>query len=152
MIRILFSIQIISLLFSQQIENKNICSHSKSLLRSSSFSSTLTDNQNKIDISYYKIEIDIDFDSEVISGAVEILGEVGMIQPDTFEIDLYDNMIVDSVRLFGENISVFYHQNNLIKIPAPETAIPEGYSFNIDIFYHGSPEHCGAAGLKFDTH
>ena len=152
MIRILFSIQIISLLFSQQIENKNICAHSKSLLRSSSFSSTLTDNQNKIDISYYKIEIDIDFDSEVISGAVEILGEVGMIQPDTFEIDLYDNMIVDSVRLFGENISVFYHQNNLIKIPAPETTLPEGYSFNIDIFYHGSPEHCGAAGLKFDMH
>ncbi len=39
-----------------------------------------------------------------------------------------------------------------MKIPAPLVAIPEGYSFSVNIKYHGTPEYCGASGFKFDEH
>ena len=88
--------------------------------------------------------LDIDFDSEIIIGSVVINGSVGMDQPDSFEFDFLSNMNVDSIKYYGQE-TTFIHQDNIIKIPAPEVTIPEGYNFSITIFYHGSPQQCGAA-------
>ena len=51
-----------------------------------------------IDITYYGIDLDIDFDSEIIIGSVVINGSVGMDQPDSFEFDFLSNMNVDSIK------------------------------------------------------
>ena len=47
----------------------------------------LTENQEKIDITYYKLNFEIDFDDEKVIGSVIINGSVGMNQPDFIEFD-----------------------------------------------------------------
>ena len=58
------------------------CSRSKSIQRLLEFQSTITEDQEKIDISFYRIDLDIDFDQHEISGSVLIEGRVGFSQPD----------------------------------------------------------------------
>ena len=134
-----------------QVEFKHECSRERSTNRWLNELSTLTVNQDKIDISYYRIELDIDFGSESISGSVMIQGSVGMDHPDSLEFDLLNNMVVDTVKFNGQ-VTTFNHQGHLIKIPTPLVVIPEGYSFSVNIKYHGTPEYCGASGFKFDEH
>jgi len=148
--KILVSVLLFSLL-PGQVEFKHECGHAQSAYRWLDVTSTMTEDQGKLDISYYGINLEIDFSLEMIYGSVVINGSVGIIQPDSFEFDFLSNMIVDSIKYFGQE-TTFLHQEDKIKIPTPEMAIPEGYSFSITIFYHGSPEQCGAAGFKFDEH
>ena len=139
-----------TLLFSQ-VEFKHECSHQGSVNRWLDTQSSLTENQEKIDISYYNIELDIDFISEIIYGSVIINGVVGINQPDSLEFDLLNNLVVDTVKYNGQSVA-FTHHNDLVKIPAPLVIVPEEYNFSVNIIYHGTPQHCGAGGFKFDEH
>ena len=144
---ILFSFILIAFSLGEDIEPKHICSHQNSSNRWTSETSTLTQNQNKIDISFYKLDIDIDFSSNIISGYVLIKGTKSTDDPpDYIELDLYNNMVVDSVFLNDSQVS-FSHDSDIIKIPADENMI-----FSLKVFYNGTPEHCGAGGFKFDNH
>ena len=77
------------------------CSNQYFLSRIKTESSTLNLNQNKIDIKYYDINIDIDIENEIINGSVMINGSVGMDQPSHIELDLDNQLVVDSVKLFS---------------------------------------------------
>ena len=90
--KILVSVLLFSLL-PGQVEFKHECGHAKSAYRWSDATSTMTEDQGKMDISYYGINLDIDFSSEIIYGSVVINGYVGMNQPDSFEFDFLNNMI-----------------------------------------------------------
>ena len=118
-----------------QVEFKRECSHESTANRWLNELSTLTENQDKLDISYYRIALDIDFISESIAGTVMIQGSVGMDHPDSLEFDLLNNMVIDTVKFNGQ-VTTFSHQGHLIKIPAPLVVIPEGYSFSVNIKYH----------------
>ena len=84
--KILVSVLLFSLL-SGQVEFKHECGHAQSAYRWLDASSTMTEDQSNLDISYYGINLEIDFSSEMIYGSVVINGSVGMIQPDSFEFD-----------------------------------------------------------------
>ena len=127
------------------------CSQSKSVQRLLEFQSTITEDQEKIDISFYRIDLDIDFDQHEISGSVIITGGVGLSQPDSLEIDFSSNMSVDSVKLYGESIS-YDHDDDLLSVLAPQETLPEGYQFIMEIFYHGTPTTCGFGSFVFDSH
>ena len=73
--KLIYTLIICSLSFAQ-VEFKHECSHERSTNRWLNDLSTLTENQDKLDISYYRIELDIDFGSESISGSVMIQGSV----------------------------------------------------------------------------
>ena len=142
---------LVNVIFGQKkIDQNFICSQTKSSSRVFSETSSLTEDQGKIDITYYKIDFEIDFNSEQILGSVIANGFVGMDQPDYIEFDFSDEMIVDSVWLNNENIS-FNHIDDIIKIPA-QASIPEGYNFSCQIFYHGSPPTSGFGSYNFDMH
>ena len=139
-------------LYGQEIDNQflNICKDKQSLSRRLIKNSTLTENQGKIDIKYYGINIDINIEQQEIYGFVQINGTVGIDQPDSIEIDLTNNLTVDSI-FYDNEYSDFLHENNLIKIPA-NIANSDGYSFNIQIFYHGHPVSTGFGSFNFDEH
>ena len=133
--------------FAEDMEQKHICSLQNSSFRWASETSTLTQNQDKINISFYELDIDIDFSLNIISGYVLIKGTKSTVDPpDYIELDLYNNMVVDSVFLNDSQVS-FSHDSDIIKIPADENMI-----FSLKVFYNGTPEHCGAGGFKFDNH
>ncbi len=113
--------------------------------------STLTENQSKIDINYYKIDMTIDIEEEIINGSVVIKGTIGTDLPDLIEFDFADQMQVDSVKFQGNNV-LFEHENDLVSIPTPDVIIVDNYSFNIEVFYNGSPPNTGFGSFNFDSH
>ena len=127
------------------------CSHWKSSNQQFKLESTLTENQEKIDVKFYSINLDIDFNEEIISGHVRIDLEVGFNQPDTIELDFSDNMVVDSIIAFTDALA-FLHIDNKIKIPVEWVSTPEGYSLTLYVYYRGRPIQSGIAGFIFDTH
>jgi len=140
-------------LIAQNVTDKplEICSAHNSSARWLSLTSTLTEAQEKIDISYYRINIDIDLEIEQISGAVVVNGSVGIDQPDSIQLDFSDQMVVDSIKYYGEEWP-FEHLNDKINIPVPDATIPEGYDFSIEVFYHGEPPSTGFGSFNFDEH
>ena len=127
----------LSFTFSQQNEKLiNTCGKLLSYQNRMTEVSTLSEMQEKIDISYYDIDISIDIESEQISGNVFLSGSVGLDQPDSIELDLSNSMTVDSIYV-NNLLTLFDHDDNKIKIPTPEETLTEGYDFNVQIFYHG---------------
>ena len=153
MIRKISILLISAYVFAQNPIDKpiEICSNHNSLARWVTSESTLTEVQEKIDIHYYGISINIDFEIEEINGSVIINGSVGMDQPDSIQLDFADQMTVDSVKYFGEEWT-YHHENDKINIPVPEATIPEGYDFSLEVFYHGHPPSTGFGSFNFDEH
>ena len=111
----------------------------------------MNQNQEKIDIKFYELNLDIDFNSSRIHGSVTVNGVIGNIYPDFIELDLYDNMTVDSI--LQNNIPILYlHENDMLKIPISDITLNDENLFSLTIFYQGTPDHCGAGGFKFDEH
>lgn len=150
--RVLLVISFIGYLFSQVQTDKPIetCGHLRSANKLLSSKSTLTEDQGKIDITYYRIDLEIDIVEQEISGSVIVNGLVGFDQPDSIVFDLSNDLEVDSLNLNNEPSS-FIHEDNLLKIPAG-VSIPEGYDFNVEIFYHGTPSSSGFGSFNFDAH
>ena len=137
--------------YGEDIEPKYLCSHEKSASRWQTQNSTLNQNQEKIDIKFYELNLDIDFNSSRIHGSVTVNGVIGNIYPDFIELDLYDNMTVDSI--LQNNIPILYlHENDMLKIPLSDITLDDENLFSLTIFYQGTPNHCGAGGFKFDEH
>ena len=137
--------------YGEDIEPKYLCSYEKSASRWQTQNSTLNQNQEKIDIKFYELNLDIDFNSSRIHGSVTVNGVIGNIYPDFIELDLYDNMTVDSI--LQNNIPILYsHENDMLKIPISDITLNDENLFSLTIFYQGTPDHCGAGGFKFDEH
>ena len=137
--------------YGEDIEPKYLCSHEKSASRWQTQNSTLNQNQEKIDIKFYELNLDIDFNSSRLRGSVTVNGVIGNIYPDFIELDLYDNMTVDSI--LQNNIPILYlHENDMLKIPISDITLDDENLFSLTIFYQGTPDHCGAGGFKFDEH
>ena len=137
--------------YGKDIEPKYLCSHEKSASRWQTQNSTLNQNQEKIDIKFYELNLDIDFNSSRLRGSVTVNGVIGNIYPDFIELDLYDNMTVDSI--LQNNIPILYlHENDMLKIPLSDITLDDESLFSLTIFYQGTPDHCGAGGFKFDEH
>lgn len=137
--------------YGEDIEPKYLCSHEKSASRWQAQNSTLNQNQEKIDIKFYELNLDIDFNSSRLRGSVTVNGFIGNIYPDFIELDLYDNMTVDSI--LQNNIPILYlHENDMLKIPISDITLNDENLFSLTIFYQGTPDHCGAGGFKFDEH
>ena len=137
--------------YGEDIEPKYLCSHEKSAYKWQAQNSTLNQNQEKIDIKFYELNLDIDFNSSRLRGSVTVNGVIGNIYPDFIELDLYDNMTVDSI--LQNNIPILYlHENDMLKIPISDITLNDENLFSLTIFYQGTPDHCGAGGFKFDEH
>ena len=80
--------------YGEDIEPKYLCSHEKSASRWQTQNSTLNQNQEKIDIKFYELNLDIDFNSSRIHGSVTVNGVIGNIYPDFIELDLYDLSLI----------------------------------------------------------
>ena len=93
-------------LFAQVKTDKPIssCGNALSATRWLGTQSSLNENQDKIDVTYYRIEFEIDLDVEEIKGSVLANGWIGMDQPDSIELDFSEAMVVDSVKFYNESV------------------------------------------------
>jgi len=141
-----------SLLFGQISIDKDIyCSRNQTVARWLSGNTTVTENQQKIDITYYNIDLEIDLVLEEIYGSVVVNGSVGLDQPDSIELDFSNDMSVDSIK-FNDQAWDFLHQDNILSIPPPYSDAIDGYDFSFEIFYHGHPTSTGFGSFNFDEY
>jgi Peptidase family M1 domain/Peptidase M1 N-terminal domain/Putative Ig domain/Dockerin type I domain len=102
------------------------------------------------DALYYELNFEVEFGTEIITGYVQTHG-VSLITDLSFiELDLLDNMLVDSVKMNGAHIS-FTHSNDLVTATLDDTfGISE--TFSVYVYYHGHPTEGGFQAFAFGTH
>lgn len=104
-------------------------------------------NWMEYDISYYRIELEIDHVNELLYGQVGIFGEVVVSSLDSIVIHLLNDLTVDSIYNSSGNLS-YLHSNDLIKINL-DHSYNQSETFDFTVVYHGLPSGEGGF-LGFD--
>ena len=141
----------VSSLISAQ-ETTHICSASKIKYYTSleKFQNVEYPGDENIDVTYYKLDVALDYNLRKISGDITINVKSLIDDLSQINFDLQDAMTVHSVKLNGVDVS-FSHQNDLIDITLNSTfSIGEEYSILIN--YGGTPGSSGLGSFEFSTH
>ncbi len=106
--------------------------------------------QRDYDVRYYRLDLVVDEVAHTVGGNVIIAATSRVDGLSSAELDLYDNMQVDSVYSAGQGVS-FTHDNDLLTADLP-VPVNQGDQFVLRIFYSGTPISSGWGSFGFDTH
>ncbi|MCJ7497302.1 MAG: dockerin type I domain-containing protein [candidate division Zixibacteria bacterium] len=107
-------------------------------------------SQWDFDAIYYGLDLKIDVSTEIIYGAVTMQAKSKVTSLNTVALDLYDNMIADSIKMGTTNLS-YTHSTDLINITLNRTyALDE--NFLLTVYYHGHPVEGGFQAFDFSYH
>ncbi len=87
------------------------------------------------DVKYYGIELEVSDTTTYIQGSTTIYSKSLVEKLDTFLIELYDTLRVDSVHYAGQ-LNQYSHSDHKVIIPLTVPA-NKGQMFTITVFYHG---------------
>jgi aminopeptidase N len=107
-------------------------------------------NQVDFDAIYYGLDLNIDTTSKVIYGEVKMLAKSKISSLNTVALDLFDNMVVDSIKM-AETLLSYTHSSNLINITL-DRAYTLNENFLIMVYYHGHPVEGGFLAFAFRYH
>lgn len=97
----------------------------------------------KYDVKFVHLMLNLERTNKVVSGGVKTVATVTVSAMDTFMCALHENHIIDSVR-FNGSLMTFIRQDSSLKVK-PAAAIPNGQSFTVSVYYHGTAPVGGAA-------
>lgn len=111
---------------------------------------TATLNQTHYDVTAYTLNLGLWPDIQLLQGSVVMAGRSKANSLASLEIDLFANMMVDSVRQNGTALS-YTHAGDLltVQLPAP---LNQNDPFAVEIFYHGNPQGGGLGTWGWDQH
>jgi aminopeptidase N len=112
--------------------------------RFASLASDPTPNQSKYDVTYYWLDLDIDPATQTVSGTVRMEAEVVDGPLGQVDIDLYDDMAVDSVAKTGGGSLAYTHSGDILSVTLDRSYASEE-AFSIDITYSGTPSTSAGA-------
>ena len=138
------------LLAQPELEKQALCGHSKAQLKLATMQSTLTVEQSKIDVLYYRLNLDIDPANGTIVG--DLTAEVRVIDStlSRIEFDLINTLTVTGVNL--NDITHSYSRNSYqVLIPILDS-VAVNQILTISINYNGSPGSTGFGSFAFDSH
>lgn len=98
----------------------------------------------KYDVKFVHMMLNVERTTKYISGGVKTVATVTAAAMDTFMCLLHENHTIDSVRFNGALLTAT-RVDSAVKIK-PATAIPNGQSFTVTIYYKGTPP-VGAAAI-----
>lgn len=145
-IKILF---IALLLFSSLAaqNDRPLCKHVDS---NAKLFKTTYPGDDKIDVTYYKLDLNITYTPQYLTGAVTIEGKSNQDNLQNFYLDLQDNLTTDSVKAGGQ-IAAFTHAQDKLNITLP-ISINTGDKFSVEVFYQGRPGSSGFGSFAFSSH
>ncbi len=111
----------------------------------------LAANQTDFDVNFYRIEIDVDIPAEMIYGDVRMEAKSAVDGLAEINLDLVNNLTVDSVYVPGGGQLVYTHNSNVLGVTLDAT-YNTGESFQVGVTYHGLPPMSGFVGFSFDYH
>jgi len=110
-------------------------------------------NQADYDVLHYGIDISLNFGSQSIAGHVDYLLKSLVNGLNAVDLNLIDQLIVDSITVNGMN-TIYNHSVDLLTITTP-TTFDQGDEFAMAVYYHGQP-YSGYGytdgGMGFDVH
>ena len=92
--------------------------------------------EEKYDVSFYFIDLEVTNQSTYIKGSVTILAHRIAVSIDTFVVELSQKLAVDSVFLQENKCSNYLQENNLLKIDLSGSEKTSA-EYKLEIFYHG---------------
>jgi aminopeptidase N len=97
---------------------------------------SITPFRKNNDVTFYNISLDVDVDHESIKGNVEIRF-TPLEDLDTIQIDLYANMIIDSILMNTQQLK-YRRIYNAVFVGMQHT-ISRGLNTGMRVYYHGNP-------------
>lgn len=133
---------------------QNYCAESKSkmtLQKTGSYKITSAmPLEDKYDLKFYHLNINVERNSLFISGNVKSTARVTAITLDTFAFVLHQNHIIDSVYVNGINCN-FIRQDSLVKAAAGNPIL-QNQLFDAIVYYHGiCPSSVNGSGYIMAT-
>jgi aminopeptidase N len=98
---------------------------------------SITPLRKNNDVTFYHINLDVDIEQKSLKGNVEIRF-TALEDLDTIQIDLYSNMIIDSILMNARQLK-YKRKYNAVFVGMYQT-IAEGLSSAITVYYHGNPQ------------
>jgi aminopeptidase N len=139
-----------SVLVGQGGSPTELCSRAKVAFQRSSRTSTLTPEQEKIDVIYYRLNLEINPDTYTIQGYTQ--GTIIVLDSTLayLELDFTNSLTVSQVTLNGDTTG-YTHSSNHLQISLPST-MNIGDTLTTGITYSGTPPSTGFGSFNFDTH
>ncbi|MBI1837952.1 MAG: T9SS type A sorting domain-containing protein [Flavobacteriia bacterium] len=146
-------ILIIPFIYFGQKTNKEFCSNVKiksTLQKSNTLTVSQIAESEKYDVTYYKLDLNVDNLSTLISGTVEIHA-FAKENLDSALFELFNTLAISQIRLNGIPVN-FSRNNSAVKVPVNALI---GNSFILSIDYNGTPPTAltnplGGSGLTND--
>ncbi len=141
---------LLSVLVGQGGSPTELCSRAKVAFQRSSRTSTLTPEQEKIDVIYYRLNLEINPDTYTIQGYTQ--GTIIVLDSTLayLELDFTNSLTVSQVTLNGDTTG-YTHSSNHLQISLPST-MNIGDTLTTGITYSGTPPSTGFGSFNFDTH
>jgi aminopeptidase N len=105
---------------------------------------------NNIDVTYYKLNLNVSYSPKNIKGEVTINAKSKTTSLDQVTIDLQNALTTDSVKIGNKKLT-FLHQSNQILIKL-DKIYTENQIVSLVIYYHGIPGSSGFDSFVFGTH
>ncbi len=141
-----------SLLFAQEKQILHECQATKiaGLKKVIDYEKINYPGDGNIDVTYYKLDLNISYSPQQIAGAVQIDAKSTEDNLTGFFLDLQNALTADSVISNGVALN-FTHSQNKLNIVLPE-AVNSGELFSIIVYYHGIPGSSGFGSFEFSSH
>lgn len=104
--------------------------------RADSLRGGLRPERTNFDVLKYDLSVEVNPGKKYISGNNNITFKV-LKNADRMQLDLFENMQIDSIIFQGENLS-YEREYNAVFIDFP-TTLPKGTTTNLDFYYSGNP-------------
>ncbi len=108
-------------------------------------STNLTNLENKYDLKFYHLDINIERTNKSVSGNVRTLATVKTATLDTFGFELHTNHIIDSVILNGIKRPATRSGNDVTAVFA--STLTQGALIDAKIYYHGTAPTSGGGAI-----
>jgi aminopeptidase N len=110
----------------------------------------LQSNQGEFDITCYRLNLNLNPQNNLLTGEVTIEGKSQSNGLNRLDIDLADNMAVDSISQGGQRLT-FSHLQNLLTITLLHS-LAGNENFVLTVCYHGNPMSSGLGAFGWDYH
>jgi hypothetical protein len=112
----------------------------------------ITTNQEKYDITYYSLSLNPNPESLILTGSVEIVGEVSGISLDHIELNFWTGMNIIDIHMTANPGSQLYytHKEEILSFNLDKEYF-QGEKFSVYIGYNGQPQNSPYGSFDFGT-
>jgi len=136
-----------STIFAQHEYHKVEIENKKALFSKLKQAKSVTENQQKYDAIYYKLDIEVIPSQEIVKGLVQMNARVTDGPLNKIELDFTDGMQVDSVYISTVKVN-YSHLEDIIDITL-DKFYQAGETLTIYVYYQGNPKATGFGSFEF---